>query len=49
MMHINLMEERHTIRIPMTPIAAGEYGVVLVAWVTTMVGLTAVLYYLSLR
>ena len=46
MMHINLMEERHTIRIPSNPI---NFGMVLAAWVATMLGLAVLLYLGSVR
>jgi len=46
MMHINLMEERHTIRIPSDPI---NFGMVLAAWVATMFVLAVLLYWSSFK
>jgi hypothetical protein len=46
MMHINLMEERHTIQIQSDPI---NFGMVLTAWVATMFGLAVLLYLGSVR
>lgn len=46
MMHFNLIEEKHTIRVQSDPI---DIGTITAAWVATMLGLTALLYLVSLR
>ena len=45
-MHINLMEERHTIRIQSDPT---NLSMVFAAWVATMFALAVLLYWGSVR